>query len=105
MTDIVSRYTVKDILARAVYYCSSMHTRVGISVGFHRYQYNRHCFVSLVYKNFFIQDHTEDYILSMVHDIGMLETTDTNISVLPICADIGRYPISADTDMPTLIPT
>ena len=34
--------------------------------------------------------------------IGTSATTDTDISVLPIMAFIGRYSISADTDMPTL---
>ncbi len=34
--------------------------------------------------------------------IGTSATTDTDISVLPILVNIGRYSISADTDMPTL---
>ncbi len=35
--------------------------------------------------------------------IGTSATTDTDISVLPILVIIGRYSISADTDMPTLV--
>ncbi len=91
---------------------SAIMISVGMSVEFYRYRYNLYWFsitnisadiIALNFRRIALRTDIHRYSVFYRYHISVVTLTDTYISVLPIWADIGRYWISAGTEMQTLI--